>query len=107
MPMAYCRVLLCNINKKSSCCNGGFLFISNKHLVTFHFLLAIYRRYRKFYSLPLLPVPASAKKSVYHCSCNAFTIFSKCIAWEAFTSTASPFRISRMPVSRNASRSAK
>ena len=42
MPMAYCRVLLCNINKKSSCCNGGFLFISNKHLVTFHFLLAIY-----------------------------------------------------------------
>lgn len=43
MPMAYCRVLLCNINKKSSCCNGGFLFISNKHLVTFHFPLAIYR----------------------------------------------------------------
>ena len=42
MPMAYCRVLLCNINKKSSCCNGGFLFISNKHLVTFHFPLAIY-----------------------------------------------------------------
>lgn len=41
--MAYCRVLLCNINKKSSCCNGGFLFISNKHLVTFHFPLAIYR----------------------------------------------------------------
>lgn len=40
--MAYCRVLLCNINKKSSCCNGGFLFISNKHLVTFHFPLAIY-----------------------------------------------------------------
>ena len=42
MPMAYCRVLLCNINKKLSCCNGGFLFISNKHLVTFHFSLAIY-----------------------------------------------------------------
>lgn len=42
MPMAYCRVLLCNINKKSSCCNGGFLVISNKYLVTFHFLLAIY-----------------------------------------------------------------
>ena len=40
--MAYCRVLLCNINKKSSCCNGGFLVISNKYLVTFHFLLAIY-----------------------------------------------------------------
>lgn len=40
--MAYCRVLLCNINKKLSCCNGGFLFISNKHLVTFHFSLAIY-----------------------------------------------------------------
>jgi len=43
MPMAYCRVLLCNINKKSSCCNGGFLVISNKYLVTFHFLLAIYQ----------------------------------------------------------------
>lgn len=42
--MAHCRVLLCNINKKSSCCNGGFLFISNKHLVTFHFPLAIYRQ---------------------------------------------------------------
>lgn len=41
--MAYCRVLLCNINKKSSCCNGGFLVISNKYLVTFHFLLAIYQ----------------------------------------------------------------
>lgn len=41
--MAYCRVLLCNTNKKSSCCNGGFLVISNKYLVTFHFLLAIYQ----------------------------------------------------------------
>ena len=46
--MAYCRVLLCNINKKSSCCNGGFLFISNKHLVTFHFLLAIYRSKKEY-----------------------------------------------------------
>ena len=45
MPMAYCRVLLCNIDKKSSCCNGGFLVISNKYLVTFHFLLAIYHKY--------------------------------------------------------------
>lgn len=45
MPMAYCRVLLCNINKKSSCCNGGFLVISNKYLVTFHFLLAIYLKF--------------------------------------------------------------
>ena len=42
MPMAYCRVLLYNTNKKLSCCNGGFLFIFNKHLVTFHFPLAIY-----------------------------------------------------------------
>ena len=42
MPMAYCRVILCNTNKKLSCCNGGFLFIFNKHLVTFHFPLAIY-----------------------------------------------------------------
>ena len=49
MPMAYCRVLLCNINKKSSCCNGGFLFISNKHLVTFHFPLAIYHILRIFH----------------------------------------------------------
>lgn len=43
--MAYCRVLLCNTNKKLSCCNGGFLFIFNKHLVTFHFPLAIYHLY--------------------------------------------------------------
>ena len=48
--MAYCRVLLCNINKKLSCCNGGFLFISNKHLVTFHFSLAIYPNCTKAYS---------------------------------------------------------
>ena len=49
--MAYCRVLLCNINKKSSCCNGGFLFISNKHLVTFHFPLAIYQVFLFFCKL--------------------------------------------------------
>lgn len=48
MPMAHCRVLLCNINKKSSCCNGGFLVISNKYLVTFHFLLAIYQFFMFF-----------------------------------------------------------
>ena len=42
MPMVNCRVLLCNINKKSSCCSGGFLVISNKHLVIFQFPLAIY-----------------------------------------------------------------
>ena len=42
MPMAHCRVLLCNINKKSSCQDSGFLSISNKYLVTFHFPLAIY-----------------------------------------------------------------
>lgn len=41
--MAHCRVLLCNINKKSGCQDGGFLSISNKDLVTFHFSLAIYR----------------------------------------------------------------
>ena len=41
--MAHCRVLLCNINKKSGCQDGGFLSISNKHLVTFHFSLAIYQ----------------------------------------------------------------
>lgn len=41
--MAHCRVLLCNIDKKSSCYNGGFLVISNKYLVTFHFPLAIYQ----------------------------------------------------------------
>lgn len=40
--MAHCRVLLCNINKKSGCQDGGFLSISNKDLVTFHFSLAIY-----------------------------------------------------------------
>lgn len=41
--MAHCRVLLCNINKKSGCQDGGFLSISNKDLVTFHFSLAIYQ----------------------------------------------------------------
>lgn len=41
--MAHCRVLLCNLNKKSASQGGNFLFISNKHLVTFHFPLAIYR----------------------------------------------------------------
>lgn len=40
--MAHCRVLLCNLNKKSASQGGNFLFISNKHLVTFHFPLAIY-----------------------------------------------------------------
>lgn len=35
MPMAHCRVLLCNIYKKSSRRHGGFLSISNKDLVTF------------------------------------------------------------------------
>ena len=40
--MAHCRDLLCNINKKSGCHDGGFLSISNKDLVTFHFSLAIY-----------------------------------------------------------------
>lgn len=44
--MAYCRVLLCNLNKKSVRQDGNFLFISNKHLVTFHFPLAIYRKVR-------------------------------------------------------------
>ncbi len=44
--MAHCRVLLCNINKKSSRCNGGFLVISNKYLVTFQFPLAIYHLIR-------------------------------------------------------------
>lgn len=44
MPMAHCRVLLCNINKKSSCQDSGFLSISNKYLVTFHFPLAIYQK---------------------------------------------------------------
>lgn len=62
--MAYCRVLLCNINKKSSCCNGGFLFISNKHLVTFHFPLAIYLLYISLYFLSckirLIPFPYQA-----------------------------------------------
>lgn len=43
--MAYCRVLLCNLNKKSVRQDDNFLFISNKHLVTFHFPLAIYRRF--------------------------------------------------------------
>ena len=42
--MAHCRVLLCNINKKSGCQDGGFLSISNKDLVTFHFSLAIYHK---------------------------------------------------------------
>ena len=51
MPTAYCRVLLCNINKKSSCYNGGFLVISNKYLVTFHFSLAIYHIDRLFHRL--------------------------------------------------------
>lgn len=40
--MAHCRVLLCNINKKSSCQDGEFLSISDKYLVAFHFSLAIY-----------------------------------------------------------------
>lgn len=44
--MAHCRVLLCNINKKSGCQDGGFLSISNKDLVTFHFSLAIYHSLR-------------------------------------------------------------
>lgn len=47
MPMAHCRVLLCNLNKKSASQGGNFLFISNKHLVTFHFPLAIYQINRK------------------------------------------------------------
>ena len=55
--MAYCRVLLCNINKKSSCCNGGFLFISNKHLVTFHFPLAIYPYRTDFLGIHKHPDP--------------------------------------------------
>lgn len=33
--MAHYRVLLCNIDKKSSCQDGGFLSISSKDLVTF------------------------------------------------------------------------
>jgi hypothetical protein len=45
--MAHCRVLLCNINKKSGCQDGGFLSISNKDLVTFHFSLAIYHFIKK------------------------------------------------------------
>lgn len=43
--MAYCCVLLCNLNKKSASQGDNFLFISNKHLVTFHFPLAIYPFY--------------------------------------------------------------
>lgn len=46
--MAHCRVLLCNINKKSGCQDGGFLSISNKDLVTFHFSLAIYPEFSDF-----------------------------------------------------------
>lgn len=49
--MAHCRVLLCNINKKSGCQDGGFLSISNKDLVTFHFSLAIYRKVAYFASV--------------------------------------------------------
>lgn len=49
--MAHCRVLLCNLNKKSASQGGNFLFISNKHLVTFHFPLAIYLGV--FYNLDL------------------------------------------------------
>ena len=40
--MAHCRVLLCNINKKSDSQDSGFLSISNKDLVTFYFPLAIF-----------------------------------------------------------------
>lgn len=46
--MAHCRVLLCNLNKKSARQGGNFLFISNKHLVTFHFPLAIYQIMKYF-----------------------------------------------------------
>lgn len=41
--MAHCRVLLCNINKKSDSQDSGFLSISNKDLVTFYFPLAIFQ----------------------------------------------------------------
>ena len=51
--MAYCCVLLCNINKKSSCQDGEFLSMSNKHLDIFHFPLAIYRKSLYFHILPL------------------------------------------------------
>lgn len=47
--MAHCRVLLCNLNKKSASQGGNFLFISNKHLVTFHFPLAIYLIYLEYF----------------------------------------------------------
>lgn len=40
--MAHCRVLLCNIYKKSLRWHDGFLSISNKDLVTFQFSLAIF-----------------------------------------------------------------
>lgn len=50
--MAHCRVLLCNINKKSGCQDGGFLSISNKDLVTFHFSLAIYQIFLIFFIFP-------------------------------------------------------
>lgn len=44
--MAHCRVLLCNIYKKSLRWHDGFLSISNKDLVTFQFSLAIFRMCR-------------------------------------------------------------
>ena len=56
MPMVNCRVLLCNINKKSSCCSGGFLVISNKHLVIFQFPLAIYLTLTAFDSYTLTSI---------------------------------------------------
>lgn len=43
--MAHCRVLLCNINKKSDSQDSGFLSISNKDLVTFYFPLAIFLKF--------------------------------------------------------------
>lgn len=65
MPMAYCRVLLCNLNKKSVRQDGNFLFISNKHLVTFHFPLAIYHHFA--FNFPDLS---------FACSQKAFRCFS-------------------------------
>lgn len=54
--MAHCRVLLCNINKKSGCQDGGFLSISNKDLVTFHFSLAIYPFFMRESFLPVIVI---------------------------------------------------